>query len=347
MSSVSATRNETWNQSDFTFLLIDPTITTTHLACVSIGIPLNLFAATVIVCFKRFHRNRNVQMVAVFLSDLFILVAHAIELYAFHGHSETARNVFAIILGLPYASLFMNLFLNLMDRYLFLSYPAWYKQNVTVGFIVSMQMGCFAFLCVALKGPYIFSSFSFHPEVSIFDYNLFSLMSFTMLMLCFGALVTTCLKTKQYLAIPQRDPSLRNVAIVQQVLKRSAVVSVHYQAADREEYSTILAMKKENSQAKHFVRIGNHSVSRLELEATRTVSTTVALLLLCCLPGLVIMLLSAECLKNSAKLGDCESALWRIAYAKELLLLYTVFQPIFFIVRSQDFVAFLQCRMSI
>ena len=64
----------------------------------------------------------------VAFSNVLVLFQHLLEFYAYHFQYKTAKKIFNLVIGLPYASLALNFFLSLIDRYISIAYCAWYKR---------------------------------------------------------------------------------------------------------------------------------------------------------------------------------------------------------------------------
>ena len=136
------------------FIPMNGFVAASNVICSVVGMPLNLLIAFFIILKRRLHKTRNIIWLGVALSNVLILSHYLLEVYAYQTQSATARKIFTLGLGLPYASLMLNLFFSLVDRYISIGHSVWYKRNVTITWIVSGQIGCFSILFVLMKGLY-------------------------------------------------------------------------------------------------------------------------------------------------------------------------------------------------
>jgi len=92
----------------------------------------------------------------------------------------------------------------------------------------------------------------------------------------------------------------------------------------------------------HFVKIGDQTVSRLEFEATQNVTLGMCSLLLFATPWIISTILVMICQTNldySVVMEECSNYQWGVWYTKELLIIHSIYQSIFYLVRSKDFSA--------
>ena len=114
---------------------------------------------------------------------------------------------------------------------------------------------------------------------------------------------------------------------------------------------TSYAMKKN----RHFVRIRNQMVSRLELAATRNVILSVGIMLLFTSPWIITSVLAEICntgyfiswAKDEGEAREpfveqCSPYFWATSYTRLILLIgHSIYQSIFSVTRSKDFSAVL------
>ncbi len=82
-----------------------------------IGLPLNVMMAAIIISWRRLHSPRNILWLGSAFSNLFILITiNIIKFYAFHWQDVPSCKLYVFLVGIPYASLLMNLLLALIDR---------------------------------------------------------------------------------------------------------------------------------------------------------------------------------------------------------------------------------------
>ena len=111
------------------------------------------------------------------------------------------------------------------------------------------------------------------------------------------------------------------------------------QKGDSESYFVESSSLKNNS---HFVKIGDQTVSRLEFEATQNVTLGMCSLLLFATPWIISTILVMICQTNldySVVMEECSNYEWGVRYTKEFLIIHSIYQSIFYLVRSKDFSA--------
>ena len=104
-------------------------------------------------------------------------------------------------IGLPYVTLLMNQLLALIDRYICISRSVWYRQSVTVRWVLTIQFICFVILCLLMKGPYIFGLAPLECRANPHDRKVFFAFILVFMVLCITGQIVVYLKTKTYLVI--------------------------------------------------------------------------------------------------------------------------------------------------
>ena len=111
-----------------------------HLTLIAIGCPPNLFIVYVIACYKQLHKPRSILVFGSCLANFFTLLTISCELVAHYTRSEMACVIFVAITGIAYTSLLGNMLLSLIDRYVSISYPLWYRSNITIHRVIIIQV---------------------------------------------------------------------------------------------------------------------------------------------------------------------------------------------------------------
>jgi len=147
---------------------MDDYLSTGYATLAALGVPVNLLVAGPIIFLKRLHSPRNIVWLGVGFSNILFLLSFLLEVaYARSEGSAPWQIYFEILSGLPNASLVLNLHLSLLNRYVMLHYPLWYKQNVTNSLIVIGQLCYFLFLFLILKGRFFFNPPELQKEFSL------------------------------------------------------------------------------------------------------------------------------------------------------------------------------------
>jgi hypothetical protein len=295
--------------------------------CVSIGVPLNLLIAVVIIAQKRLHKPRHIFWLGVIFSNLFAQLISVNELLVFYilPGNKTACWTFVFLLGIPYATLLLNLLLGSIDRFVAITYPIWHRNNVTIKLIVTGQFTGLLLLTIVFKTSFFvngtFETISCHqphPHGKIIVLTLMSLV-----LLCVVTQIAIFLKTKTYF-LQQREGRC------QAVLHTRADLSLSSSRLNPLNISEVSSM----TSPEYFVHIGNETISKLEVEATWTLAQGVTSLGIISSPVLIVLLGASFC---SQIYDDCTAVTWMIPYFRELVLVHTIYNPIMYICRSQEF----------
>ena len=341
--------------STFHPILTDGILTTNNVLCGVIGIPLNVLTAALIVFSPRLHQSRNILWLGVAFSNVLILFQHLLEFYANQFQSETTKKIFNLVIGLPYASLALNLFLSLIDRYVSIAHSSWYKRKVNITWIVSGQIGWFSIICVLMKGPYFLEIFQYSPRITTTELKLYSATGFFTLLLCIFAQIFVYTKVKCFLCLekdmdvsPSTDEGMYNRQ--GEITHRTTEFMGGELPREREQEVTIddlrhlaTAASLQNSSvilSPHFIRTRDQTISRLELKAARHAVDSASLFFMFSLPTCVALLFAASAGCSSSdyliRHQECSAYLWFLAYARGLIVLYTIVNPIFFFIRGPD-----------
>ena len=335
-------------------VLMDGFLATNNFFCGVVGIPLNVLIAAFIVFTRRLHKTRNIVWLGVAFSNVLVLFQHLIEFYAYCFQSETAKTIFNLVIGLPYASLLLNLFFSLIDRYVSIAHSAWYKRKVTITWIVSGQIALFSIICTLMKGPYLLEIFPFPPRITNTELKLFSVTGFFISLLCVFGQVFVYSKIKYFLRL-EKDMDLSSStdggALNRQGKNKHQTTEIMGKELPREpkeensvdedlrHAAATYLQKPAVTPSPFFIRIGDQSISRLELKAARHALDSVTMLFLFFLPAFVPRMLAvyADCSAANRIIGqECSTYLWILTYTRGLMVFYTIVSPIFFFIRSPD-----------
>ena len=314
--------NKTTGSSFLVFLPIS------NICCISIGLPLNLLIAGLIVTQERLHKPRHIFWLGVILSAIFAQLVSLNELFAFKIFPDyhPACVAFHLLVGIPYANLLLNVLFCLLDRYVAITYPIWHKKEMKIKWIVTAQLFGLIFISILFKVSYfVDGSFS---EVSCCQEEephgkivIFTLM--TLVLLCLVAQLIIYFETKKHF-IRQRliqCPNLpRNVDLDQ------AVEII-------EETSMNLPQITDRQHSDIVVHVNRQTIVKLEREAAWTLAFGVVSLVFISSP---IFLAPLGILFCSQVYGDCTSSTWIIPYFRELILVHTIYKPVVYISRSRE-----------
>ena len=355
MNPSAVVQEENSNSSGYHTILMDGFLSINNVLCGVIGIPLNVLTAALIIFSPRLHQTRNILWLGVAFSNVLVLFQHLLEFYANQFQSETAKKIFSLVAGLPFASLALNLFLSLVDRYVSIAHSSWYKQKVTITWIVSGQIGCFSILCLVIKGPYLLEIFPFPPRITNAELKFFSVTAFFTSLLCVLGQIFVYSKVKCFLRLEKDmgvSPSTDGGAYNGEVHRTTEFMGEEHprepdQENPRDDFHQFHRHKsaeasQQNSAAVNpspfFIQIGDEKISRMELKAARHALESVTLLLLFFLPTFIAFMfaISDDCSSVNLIRPECSTYLWTLAYTRGIMVLYTIVSPIFFVMRSPD-----------
>ena len=320
-----------------------------HIVCNVIGIPLNLLTAAFITLSPRLHQTRNILWLGVAFSNVLVLSTHLVEFYAYQFQSETAKKIFSLAAGLPYASLMLNLFLSLVDRYISIAHSAWYKRKVTITWIVSGKIGCFSIVCLLIKGPYLLDFIPLPSEVTFMEIKIFSVIGTIPLMMCIVGQIFVYFKVKCYLTL-EKEKDIPIMVLFNRRTENLQVRNTQFTDGELQKENSLddfhdgwtatASITPQNAiTSPYFIQIGNQAISRLELEASRNALNSVTFFLLLALPNFATAMfaINADCLPATFSIGEhCSKYLWAFAYTRGLMLIYPVINPIMFTTCSHD-----------
>ena len=345
--------------SDEEAVYMDTILASGHLICVLLGIPINLIIILLIIVRRRLRRQpRNLIWIGIGVSNIFVLITNTFELIGYYlPEAEELCRIRFFLVGLPVACLLMNNILSMVDRYLAIFHPVWYRRCVTVRWVLRIQVVAFTLLFLLMKLHYILGLIQVKCNVvHPLDRAVFIGFIFFFTILClFGQLIVYFM-IKTYLVLPSSKegentsgsnntttnpagavPSIENI---QQGDPTGPPVIDNQEYIAPEEAVRALGqyVEKNNSTMKknlYFVRIRHEMVSRLELEATQNVILSVGLLLLFALPWIISSISALICHGNvvrqvmndkegkpeASAVGQCSPYYWAISYTRLILLI--------------------------
>lgn len=326
MLSSELVHNETINNTESTTML--SFLPLAIVSCVSIGVPLNLLIAVVIIVQKRLHKPRHIFWLGVIFSNLFAQLVSFNELLVFYllPDNKPVCWAFAFLVGIPYANLLLNLLLGSIDRFVAITYPLWHKNKVTIRCIVAGQLIGVTLLTLIFKTSYFFNGIlkniscqQHQPQGKTIVITLTILV-----ILCLSTQIAIFLKTKTYF-VQQREGRCQTPRS-----SRTTELSLTSRRLNR------LNVHEEDSMnsPEYFVHIGRETISKLEVEATWTLAQGVASLGFISSPILIVSLGAFFC---NQFYDDCTVVTWMIPYFRELVLAHTIYNPIMYMCRSHEF----------
>ena len=130
-----------------------------------IGIPLNAFLAVNIIRLRRLHsKPRNIFLLAIIFSNLFIFIPTIVQLIYLYYPLESLGQFFVFIEGLPLAHLLLNFSIALCVKYVALRNPLWHRKKANVSNAVYFILFCSLSVTCLLKFVYIIGLFPLSCE---------------------------------------------------------------------------------------------------------------------------------------------------------------------------------------
>ncbi len=358
-NNVSLLSNDNQNASDAgnegsIIHYMDTFLSVVHLVCAFIGFPLNLLVISFILHSRRLHKPRNIVWLGIAFSNILILLNRSLEFCAFVLQDRNLCRIFVFMVGLPYASLLLNLFLALVDRYISITYASWYRRKVRMCYIIVGQIIAFSLLVIVTKFSYVFQFTSVDCHVNSTNGIEVAIVIHILITLCITGQIVVYYKTKKYLsgALDIGNPPTE---ITLSIIRSPEIAPIIEEGANLEIDNTFVNSERTPSRLKpsaqhhdsqgflnkdtnsFFVRIGNQSISRLELEAARNLTAGIISLSIFAFPSFVLFAIGMGCVHLFSDVERCSAVAWASAYTSELNLFITIYNPIYFIVRCRDF----------
>lgn len=179
--------------------------------CAFIGFPLDVLVISIVVHFTRLHKPRNIVWLGVAFSNILILLNRCLQFCAFMLQDENLCRIFIFMIGLPYATLLLNLFLALIERYVNITYASWYRRKIRICYIVVGQITAVTLLIIVTKVPYIFRLADVNCLLSEIDSIELLVVIHFLIALCIIGQIIVYYKTKDVLLVagdhvyPQSD----------------------------------------------------------------------------------------------------------------------------------------------
>ena len=312
-----------------------------HIVLITIGVPLNLFIAVVILTFKRLHKKpRNIVWLGVILSNLLTLLTVLIELLAYHTQNNFLCLCYVSIMGVAYTCLLYNLFLALADRYAAIVYPLWHREKVTVQRVIVAQLVGFLILVFIIKFPFIWRLVPLHCGICLLHGKMIAATNLTLFALCIIAEIVLYHKTRQYFnnsrdgtsvsftpRQPRNSDKESDVSDETSPDNRIRIVMTNRHKNDANTNGSPPVIRRHN-------HIGNNR--RMEIEATWSLLAGVLSLMIFTFPILLLAFIDWGCRRIYS--GDqCSSIDVATFHAREFLLVHLVYNSVMYIARSQEF----------
>ncbi len=315
-------------------LYMDTFLYVTHLMCTFIGFPLTLLVISFIVHSKRLHKPRYIVWLGVAFSNILILFHRLLELFAFVLHDQWICRILIFMIDLPYTTLLLNLFLALVDRYVSITYASWYKKHVQICYIIVGQITAVTLLIIVTKYSYIVQLVRVDYLWNSTDGIKVSVIIHILIALCIAGQITVYYKTKNVLLAASQNLNRHLNRETTEQGNFAVNVGDDRQNPNAQHNRQIFFNEKDNS---FFVRVCNQTISRLEVEAAHNLTAAILSLFIFSVPSFLVFAVGMGCVHYFNDIERCSAIGWASAYASELNLFITIYNPIFFIQRNRDF----------
>ena len=333
-------------------------IITKVLSCF-IGIPLNMFLAIIIIRLRRLHsKPRNIFLLGIIFCNLLTLVPAFIEIIYWVLPVEFVCQSYVAVVGLPNNISLWNMLLALIDRYVAIQYPIWHREKVTVCRVIYFLLFSSVFLSFLQKFVFIFGFELL--RCAMWSPIHSKVVGFTMAVLFVLCVIAHFIVFRQTKTILQKNcnfrPSTAESIGMQTFSKRKRTFSgadgnqenavAEGEMDGREEGVDLSAIVSEPPNLKSVgvntvsnlssivvIHVDNGKISRMELEAARTLVIGVASLFATAFAIIVLFMVVYVCRLNKF---ECQGFGWLAPYFKELWLIHSVYNPIIWIIRNDE-----------
>lgn len=335
---------------------INVSVMIAHFICCVIGIPLNVFIASLIVSMRRLRsKPRNILLLGLILSNLSAFVPVLMEFAYLHFPSLELCQTYVAISGLPYILFLINTLLALVDRYTAIAHPLWHFNRVTTVLIVRCQVTASLTASFVYKFPYISQFLPLSCELELLqEFNIIAITLMILFSTCILAHIIVYRQTKGVLANYVPKGWKRGTFTQRSKNEKRAVVTrcegVHHGSISVTTLQQPLSifqqplssMNSDGTQQQQQVpademsiHISDRRVSQLEVEATRTMIVNVTSLSIMTGPFILFTLTLFLC-RFSRDEQVCSSLTWLAPYLKELVVIHAVYHPAIQLSRSSE-----------
>lgn len=287
-------------------IVIPPVLYIFRWIAVTLGLPIHLLVAYVILRTNSLHSPRNTFWLGIITCHFSTLIMASLEylLEVRQWKYFVVCRTYILLVDLPYTNLLVNLLMATADRWIAISYPILHRRRITVFGVVMFIITSWILVLLMQTSPYWLGKIPFpicSAEVSVMKWVTFS--HFILVGLITVAQVLVYIRTRRYLRFKGLLPTT----------------------------NTVLLKPDE-----HFVHLPDKTISRLELEASVTLVSGVVPLFFFTLPLAFVFLAIIVCKMNSLQCND-STFMSLIPYVRELHLLHAVISPLLYILRSSEF----------
>lgn len=338
--------------------LINFFLIVTKLICSLIGIPLNVLIAIAIIRLRRLHsKPRHIFLLGIILADLYAFVPIIIQLTYWNIPIESVCEAYVAVVGLPYSILLLNMLLALVDRYVAIKKPMWHRKKVTV-----RRVGCCLLLGSAsvtfvLKFLYIFGLAPLRCEIRHIHNKVLGWIRIVLFTSC---IIINFIVYRQSRTLLQESRTLDPLKSAKKMrisyLKNRFIGENNDEIIDVDRNNDIIIeptqpateeIETQNAAAATVsvandpsssmtIHVNSETLSRIELEATRTLVAGVTSLFVMASPLIIYFLAENSCRFFSNNL-ECNRFIWVAPYLKELGLLHAVYNPLIWLLRNNEF----------
>jgi len=280
-----------------------------HSLLILIGWPLNLFIIYIIVSHRKLHKPRPILFLGSCLANFFTLMTILAELVAHHAASTTMCVIFVAVTGIAYTSLLANMLLSLVDRYVSISFPLWYHNNITVHRVIATQIGIFVVVSAMIKSTFLAGYDRLGCRVFDNQSKILMVSNLTLVACCIILQIIVYTTVLNYL---KKMPS------------SSVQVESTNSSRDMRERLT-MALR---------VHVETTTVRQLELDATRNLLIGIMSLLIFTSPMLLTGLVAWVC--RSIYYQTCINVDAAVVFSHEILLFHVVINPIIYMIRCRE-----------
>ncbi len=313
-----------------------------------------MFIAIIIIRLRRLHsKPRNIFLLGIIFSNLLAFVPAVIELIYWNLPLEAVCQAYLAVVGLPYAILLLNMLSALIDRYVAIKFPLWHRKKVTVRRVCGFLVLSSSFTICLLKFVYISGFIPLCCEIRFIHSKVLGVITIGLFVLCIIVHFVVFRQTKTILKESRTRNPLKSERLRSPCRNQNNAIELNGQnmmMGSNELANELVPIENESRNTKTsgmvlgttidrsssmVIQVDGGTLSRMEMEATRTLIAGVTSLFVTACPPIIFFLIVHSCkLINNF---ECINLNWLAPYLRELFLIHAVYNPLIWLLRNDEF----------
>lgn len=293
--------------------------------CCCIGIPLNVSIAVALIGNHQLRtKPRIVFLLGIIFSYMSFFVVAIIELIYWCLYPvESVCQAYVVCSALPQALLLLNLLLALGDRYVAIKHPLFHRRKMTERLACGIVIFSSLLTVFVQNFAYLVGLRTLRCEVWLVRVKLVTITTSLLYFACTIFNFVVYRETKNLLCEYRTICSSRNAPL------------------DTTGKGKVGASNRQSTRTMS-VHVDKRKLSRIIMQATRTLVIGVTSLAVTACPSIVISCVFLSC-RSIVDERQCRFLNWMAPYFQELGLISAVYSPIIFIVRQRELRLALTC----